>query len=150
MNEDVRFMRVALQEADRAAEHGDVPVGAVVVLDGVVIGRGRNQRVLDDDPMAHAEVVALRDAASTLGHWRLDGATLYVTLEPCPMCAGALVQSRLRAVVYGAADPKGGAVRSLYQLCDDRRQLHRLHVRTGVLEDACAQRLRQFFRATRD
>lgn len=147
--DDEHWMAEALSEADVAARHGDVPVGAVVVYDGRVIGRGHNRRVVDDDPLAHAEVLALRDAAQTLGSWRLDGATLYVTLEPCPMCAGALVQARVATLVYGTDDVRGGAVRSLYQVCDDRRQTHRMTIRHGVAQRACAERLRSFFQATR-
>lgn len=149
MDDDARFMSAALDEADAAGAAGDVPVGAVVVVDGTIVGRGRNRRVVGNDPLAHAEVEALRDAARTLQNWRLDGATLYVTLEPCPMCAGALVQARIGTVVYGTDDDRAGAVRSMFQICDDRRQPHRLHVRSGVLQDACAERLRSFFRASR-
>ena len=138
-------MEAALHEAHAAADEGDVPVGAVVVAEGRIVGRGRNRREQDGDPLAHAEVVALRDAAAALGTWRLDGATLYVTLEPCPMCAGAIVQARVGRIVYGAADPKGGGVRSLYQICDDPRAYHRVSVRDGVLAEPCAEALRTFF-----
>lgn len=138
-------MAVALEQARAAAESGDVPVGAVVVVDRRIVGLGRNRREVDHDPLAHAEVVALRNAAATLGSWRLDEATLYVTLEPCPMCAGATVQARVRRVVYGAADPKGGGVRSLYQICDDPRGYHRVVVEAGVLAEPCAEVMRSFF-----
>ena len=147
--DDERWMAEALSEARVAADHGDVPVGAVVVYQGRIIGRGHNRRVVDDYPLAHAEVLALRDAATTLGSWRLDGAALYVTLEPCPMCAGALVQARVATLVYGTDDVRGGAVRSLYQVCDYRRQTHRMTIRHGVAQHECAERLRSFFQATR-
>ena len=144
-HDDEHWMRAALTEAREAKCHDDVPVGAVVVLDREIVGRGHNRRVVDKDPMAHAEVLALRSAAETLGSWRLDACTLYVTLEPCPMCAGAIVQSRVRRVVYGADDAKAGAVRSLYQLCDDKRLPHRTQVSAGVLADEAATLLRRFF-----
>lgn len=147
--DDVRYMEEALRIADAAAAAGDVPVGAVVVLDGTIIGRGGNRREVDADPTGHAEVVALRQACKTMGRWRVDGATLYVTLEPCPMCAGTLVNARVARLVFGASDPKAGAVRSLYQLCDDPRLNHRMSITSGVLADACADRLRTFFRAAR-
>jgi tRNA(adenine34) deaminase len=142
-------MDEALAEARAAQQAGDVPVGAVVVLDDTIVGRGRNRREIDGDPMAHAEVEALRDAAANLGRWRLDDATLYVTLEPCPMCAGALVQARLARLVYGADDPKAGAVRSLFQICEDPRLPHRLKVTAGVRNAECASVLREFFTARR-
>ncbi len=144
-----RFMRLAMALGDRAAARGEVPVGCVVVRGGQVVGRGHNLRESTPDPTAHAEIVALRDAASTLGTWRLDDCTLYVTLEPCPMCAGALVLSRIRACVYGCADPKAGFLGSLHDLSADRRLNHRFEVRSGVLADACAEQLRAFFRKLR-
>jgi len=143
------WMREALSEARIAMHLGEVPVGAIVVCHERVVGRGHNRRRLDQDPLAHAEVVALRQAAETLGSWRLDDATLVVTLEPCVMCAGALVQSRVRQVVYGAPDPKAGAARSLYQVLDDPRMYHRASVVAGVLQDECAALLREFFRSAR-
>jgi len=143
--EAARWMDVALSEAALAVGHGDVPVGAVVVRDGVEVGRGRNRRELDGDPTAHAEVVALRAAAATLGTWRLDGCTLYVTLEPCTMCAGALVQSRIAALVYGADDPKAGAVVSLFDAVRDPRLPHVADVVRGVGAEASAELLRSFF-----
>jgi len=143
------WMREALSEARTAMDLGEVPVGAIVVCHERVVGRGHNRRRLDQDPLAHAEVVALRQAAETLGSWRLDDATLVVTLEPCVMCAGALVQSRVRQVVYGAPDPKAGAARSLYQVLDDPRMYHRASVVAGVLQDECAALLREFFRSAR-
>lgn len=146
---DDRYMDLALGMAHQAAARGDVPVGAVVVLDGRVVGVGMNTRERDADPTGHAEIVALRQACAAVGRWRVDGATLYVTLEPCPMCAGALVNARVARLVYGAEDPKAGAVRSLYEICDDRRLNHRLEVTGGVRADACAAVLRDFFRAAR-
>ena len=146
---DVAAMTVALAEARAAAEHGDVPIGAVVVRDGQVIARRHNERELTGDPTAHAEVLALRDAATVVGHWRLLDCTLYVTLEPCVMCAGALVNSRIGAVVYGATDPKAGAVASLYEICADSRLNHRPPVRGGVLADECGALLKAFFAARR-
>lgn len=141
-----RFMRVALEEADRAAQHGDVPIGCVIVDgDGQELARGENRRELDQDPTAHAEIVALRAAAERVGHWRIENATLYVTLEPCPMCAGALVNARVPRVVYGAADPKAGAVDTLFGIGRDARLNHRFEVSGGVLADECAERLRAFF-----
>jgi len=146
---DERFMRAALTLARRAAEHHDVPVGAVVVKDGAVLARGRNRRELDGDPTAHAELVAIRRAARKLGSWRLAGCTLYVTLEPCAMCAGAIVLARLPRLVFGASDSKAGFVGSLGDLCRDSRLNHRLEVTEGVLTEACGAVLREFFRARR-
>lgn len=145
MSIDARWMNAALDEAHVAFSMGEIPIGAVVVLDGVIIGRGHNRRAVDEDPMAHAEIVALRDAAQTLGRWRLDGATMYVTLEPCAMCAGALVQARLASVVFAAHEPKSGAVRSMYQLCDDPRASHRLAVHAGLCEEESRTLLQEFF-----
>ena len=142
-------MQYALDIAHQAALAGDVPVGAIVVQDGRIIGVGRNRREVDDDPVAHAEIVALRDACRAGARWRVDGATLYVTLEPCPMCAGAIVNARVARLVYGAADPKAGAVRSLFRICDDVRLNHRLTVVPGVLAEPCAAVLQEFFREAR-
>lgn len=143
---DERFMREAMLEAGAAAEAGDVPVGAIVVdANGVIIARGRNRRELDQDPTAHAEIDGLRRAAMALGHWRLEGATVYVTLEPCPMCAGALVNARVARVVYGCADPKAGAIGTLFTIGTDPRLNHRFAVQSGVLTDACAAQLKAFF-----
>ncbi|MBI0298665.1 nucleoside deaminase [Streptomyces sp. PRKS01-29] len=140
-------MRLALEEAVRAPETGDVPVGAVVLgPDGSVLGRGRNEREAHGDPTAHAEVLALRAAARHLGGWRLTGCTLVVTLEPCTMCAGAIVLSRLDRLVYGAVDQKAGAVGSLWDVVRDRRLNHRPEVIGGVLAEACAAPLTAFFR----
>jgi tRNA(adenine34) deaminase len=141
-----RWMRVALAEAAAAPEHGDVPVGAVVLAaDGTELARGRNRREQAGDLTAHAELEALRAAARTLGTWRLDGCTLVVTLEPCAMCAGALVQARVARLVFGADDPKAGAVTSLFDLVRDPRLPHRVEVQRGVLAPACAALLRAFF-----
>jgi tRNA(adenine34) deaminase len=143
-------MRVALGEAKAALEHGDVPVGAVVVAaEGLELGRGRNRREQAADPTAHAEMEALRAAAKAMGTWRLDGATLVVTLEPCAMCAGALVQARVGRLVFGADDPKAGAVTSLFDLVRDPRLPHRVEVRRGVLDADSAELLRAFFRDRR-
>jgi len=140
-----RFMRQALVEAQAALANGDVPVGAVIVHDGRIIGRGHNQRELMQDPTAHAEMIALTAAATAIGSWRLNGCTLYVTLEPCAMCAGALVLARIDRLVYGTADPKAGACGSILNIVDDPRLNHRVPVESGVLTDECAEMLRAFF-----
>lgn len=142
---DASHMEEALALARRAADAGDVPVGAVVVLAGQVVGQGWNQREALADPTAHAEVQAIRQAARRLGSWRLTGATLYVTLEPCPMCAGALVNARVSRLVYGCDDPKAGAVATLFRLCSDPRLNHRVEVVSGVRAEACAASLQTFF-----
>jgi tRNA(adenine34) deaminase len=144
-----RAMGLALVEAHAALEHDDVPVGAVVVHRGTVIAARHNERERHGDPVAHAEILALRDAARHLGQWRLDECTLYVTLEPCPMCAGALVNARLGTLVYGAADPKAGAVTSCFRLLDGDVLNHRVEVIPGVRADECGDLLRDFFRARR-
>jgi tRNA(adenine34) deaminase len=144
-----RWMAEAMVEAERAAAHGDVPVGAVVVVDGEVVGRGHNRREVDNDPTAHAEMFALREAAATTGRWRLSGATLYVTLEPCPMCAGAVVLARIDRLVFGADDPKMGAVGALYDIPRDPRLNHRVEVVRGVGDAAASALLRSFFAARR-
>ncbi|RYG18145.1 nucleoside deaminase [bacterium] len=147
---DSDWMLVALEEADLAASHSDVPIGAVIVdAAGNELSRGHNERELSKDPTAHAEVVAIRRAAERMGSWRLEGATLYVTLEPCVMCAGALVLSRMRRVVYGCDDPKAGALVSLYAIGGDLRLNHRFATVPGVRADECASRLRAFFAALR-
>lgn len=138
-------MREALGEARKAAEAGEVPVGAVIVREAEIIGRGRNRREGAQDPVAHAEILAIREAAGRLGSWRLDGCSLYVTLEPCAMCAGALVNGRVERLVYGAADPKAGFCGSLGDLVRDPRLNHRLEVAGGVLADECGELLRKFF-----
>ena len=147
--DDAAAMRLALEEAVAAEAHGDVPIGAVVVRDGEVIARRHNERELTGDPTAHAEVLALRDAAAVVGHWRLLDCTLLVTLEPCVMCAGALVNARIGRVVYGATDPKAGAVASLYEVCGDERLNHRPPVEHGVLAEECGALLKAFFAARR-
>ena len=143
------WMERALEEARLALAHDDVPVGAVVVREGVVIAQDHNRREADQDPTAHAELLAVRRAAAELGSWRLDGCTLYVTLEPCTMCAGALVLARLPALVFGANDPKAGAVGSLYDLVQEPRLNHRVDVTAGVLAEEGGALLRTFFRARR-
>jgi tRNA(adenine34) deaminase len=142
---DERFMRDALGAARRALSHGDVPVGAAVVKDGLVVARGRNARERDGDPTAHAEIVAIRRAAKKLGSWRLSGCTLYVTLEPCAMCAGAMVLARLPRLVYGASDPKAGFTGSLGDLVRHPRLNHRVDVTAGVLAAECGRILVEFF-----
>jgi len=142
---DESFMREALAEAERAFAAGEAPVGAVVVRGGAVIGRGRNRREELHDPTAHAEVLAIRAAAGRLGGWRIPDATLYVTVEPCPMCAGALVLARIDRLVYGAADPKAGAVDTLFDIVRSPALNHRVEVTRGVLEPECAELLRRFF-----
>ncbi|MEL7368525.1 MAG: tRNA adenosine(34) deaminase TadA [Myxococcota bacterium] len=146
---DHRFMGLALRTAALAAEKGEVPVGAVVVYEGVPIVAAGNARETAGDPTGHAEIIALRRAGELLNRWRLWGCTLYVTLEPCPMCAGAVVNARLDRLVYGATDAKAGAVESLYQLVDDPRLNHRAEVCSGVRQTECAQQLKQFFRSRR-
>ncbi|MGI5853178.1 MAG: tRNA adenosine(34) deaminase TadA [Bacillota bacterium] len=148
MTDDL-FMRAALAEAEKAYQAGEVPVGAVIVRDGEIFATGYNLREIGHDPTAHAEIVAIRNAAARLGHWRLSGMTLYVTIEPCPMCAGALVNARLARLVFGAADPKAGAVISLMDLVRDQRLNHRLEVTAGVLEEECGALMRRFFRMRR-
>jgi tRNA(adenine34) deaminase len=147
---DERFMHEALREARVAAARGEVPVGAVLVdRAGVIVARAHNLRETLEDPTAHAELLALRWAAMDLRSWRLDALTLYVTLEPCPMCAGALVNARVPRVVWGCDDPKAGAVRSLYAIGQDPRLNHRFEARAGVLAEPCAEELRRFFRGLR-
>ena len=142
-------MAQALAEARLAAEEGEVPIGAVLVADGRVVGRGRNARERLRDPTAHAEILALQEASRALESWRLSGATMYATLEPCPMCAGALVNARIDRLVYGVADPKAGAVDTLFDLVRDRRLNHRVEVASGVLAQECGEILREFFRQRR-
>lgn len=151
MADDDFFMRQALSLAGQAAAAGEVPIGCVVVHDptGDVIGQGANRRERDHDPTAHAEILALREAGQAIGHWRLLDCTLYVTLEPCPMCAGAIVNARIPRLVYGCDDPKAGAVRTLFQICEDQRLNHRVTVRAGVLAEECAAQLRAFFQTQR-
>lgn len=146
---DERFMREALAEAQRGLEAGEVPVGAVVVADGAIVGRATNAPIALGDPTAHAEVLALREAARKLGNYRLTAATLYTTVEPCPMCCGAALHARLSRVVFGAPDPKAGAVVSLYRLLDDPRLNHRIPATGGVLAEDSAALLTRFFAARR-
>jgi tRNA(adenine34) deaminase len=148
--QDENWMREALAEARLAPAHDDVPVGAVVVHRGVVIGRGHNQRELDQDPTAHAEMLALRQAAQTLGEWRLDDATLYVTLEPCCMCAGAIVLARVPRVVYATLDPKAGCGGSLMDLLRHHQLNHRAEVDAGLLANEASDLLETFFRQLRE
>jgi tRNA(adenine34) deaminase len=144
-----KYMRIALQEASAALEHGDVPVGAVIVHDGVVIARAHNQREELKDPTAHAEMIALTQAAAALEAWRLTGCTVYATVEPCVMCAGALVLARVSRLVYGADDSKAGACASLYRIPSDPRLNHSIETVSGVLAEECAELLREFFRPRR-
>jgi tRNA(adenine34) deaminase len=143
--EDERFMRVAIEAAKIAEENGDVPIGAVIVFEGRLIGKAYNQREQLADPTAHAEIIALTQAAAALENWHLNGCTMYVTLEPCPMCAGALVLGRLDRLVYGCDDPKAGACKSLYNIVTDGRLNHRLEVTSGVLQEQCREQLQGFF-----
>ena len=144
-------MRHALAEAEAAMRAGEVPIGCVIVHEPTnrIIGRGHNRREADADPTAHAEIAAMRQAARELGHWRLIDCALIVTLEPCPMCAGAIVAARIPRLIYGCSDPKAGAVRTLYRLCEDDRLNHRVLVQDGILADECAEILREFFRQQR-
>lgn len=148
-SEDLRFMRQAIKLAQKAGAQGEVPVGAVVVWGGKVIGRGHNCREQNQDPLAHAELIAISKAAKKLGSWRLLDCTLYVTLEPCPMCAGALVNSRVKKVVYGCKDPKAGAIETLYQIGKDKTLNHQLQIVSGVEESTCSHMLSQFFKQLR-
>jgi tRNA(adenine34) deaminase len=143
------YMRLALAEAQAALAENEVPIGAVIVRGERVIGAGHNQREMLKDPTAHAEMIAITQAAATLGDWRLEECTLYVTLEPCPMCCGAILQARVPVVVYGAADPKAGAVESLFHLLSDNRLNHRCQIVPGVLADECSRILTEFFQAQR-
>jgi tRNA(adenine34) deaminase len=146
---DELFMRLAIREAERALEHDDVPVGAVLVVAGEVIGAGHNERELRQDPTAHAELLALREAARHLGSWRILDSVLYVTLEPCAMCAGALVLGRVTRVVYGADDPKAGAAGSVIDVLGEPRFNHRPEVAGGLLREECAALLLEFFSSRR-
>lgn len=146
---DQEFMREAFSEAQSAFAKGEVPIGAVLVRDGQIIARGHNLREEQSDPTAHAEIIALREAAKRELGWRLPNTTLYVTIEPCPMCAGALVQARVSRLVYGAPDVKAGAVHSLYTITEDDRLNHRLEVTGGVLAEESAELMRVFFRSRR-
>src|SRR5664279_1156071 len=146
---DYDYMRLALAEAERALASGDVPIGALAIYQGEVIARGHNRREADHDPTAHAEMIAIREAAQHLGHWRLDGVTLYCTLEPCAMCAGAMVLARLPRLVYAAVDPKAGAAGSVLDVLRHPRLNHRVEVAGGLLADEATQQLQEFFRSLR-
>lgn len=147
---DRKFMRLAIEEARKAETLGEVPIGAIIVKDGEVIARAHNLRETSQNAVTHAELSAIQDACSEVGSWRLEETTLYVTLEPCPMCAGAILQSRIPRVVYGARDPKGGCVDSLYRLLNDPRFNHECEVTEGVLADECGSMLTNFFRSLRE
>jgi tRNA(adenine34) deaminase len=149
MTADEELIHSAIEQARLAESAGDVPIGAVIARDGQIIARAFNRRIIDRDPTAHAELLVIRAAAAALGDWRLEGCTLAVTLEPCPMCAGAIVLARIERLVYGAADPKAGAVQSLYQLCSDPRLNHRVELFPGVLAEQCGAMLTEFFRKQR-
>ena len=149
MSQHDTFMRLALVQAKQAAAIGEVPVGAVVVSQGDVIGEGHNRSIVDHDPTAHAEVIAMRDAANRLGNYRLMECDLYVTLEPCMMCAGAIVHARIKSVIYGATDPKTGAVDTVATLFDEHYLNHRVQVVRGVLAEECSQQLKVFFQQRR-
>ncbi len=142
-------MHSALDQARQAERRGDVPIGAVIARDGEIIAAAHNRRIIDADPTAHAEMLAIRSAAEAVGDWRLAGCTIAVTLEPCTMCAGAIVLARLDRLVYGAADPKAGAVETLYQICSDSRLNHRVEITSGVLADDCSRLLSDFFQRQR-
>ena len=146
---DEYYMRLALREAERAAVHGDVPVGAVIVLDGEVIAAAGNERELRNSPLAHAEMLAIAAASERMGSWRLLNTVLYATMEPCPMCAGAIVQARIPHLVYGAPDEKAGAAGTLLNICQDDRLNHCLEITAGVLADESVALLQEFFQARR-
>lgn len=147
--QDVYFMKFAIEEASRAFYEGEVPVGAVLVSKDLILAKAHNARETSKDPTAHAEVIAIRNASGKGDSWRLSEATLYVTKEPCIMCAGAMVNARVKRLVYGCRDEKGGAVESLYQLLSDKRLNHQVEVVSGVLEDECAEILKRFFQECR-
>ncbi len=148
-NDNDRFMKIAIEQAKIAEENGDVPIGAVIVHNSQIIAKAYNQREQLQDPTAHAEIIALTQAAAALENWHLNGCTMYVTLEPCPMCAGALVLARIDRLVYGCDDPKTGAVKSLYNIVQDGRLNHQLEVTSGVLAGECSQILQEFFEKRR-
>lgn len=148
--EDQAWMKLAIEEAKKAEQIGEVPIGAILVKDGEIVGRGYNLRETNHDPTAHAEMVAIREACERLGAWRLLDCTLYVTLEPCPMCAGAIVQSRVKRVVYGTGDPKAGCAGTLMNLLQEPRFNHETELTTGILQAECAALLTNFFRSLRN
>jgi tRNA(adenine34) deaminase len=145
MGEEIHFMQAALEQARAAAAAGEVPIGAVLVHEGKILARGGNRTIRDNDPTAHAEIVVLREAARLLGNYRLADTVLYVTIEPCSMCAGAMVQARVPKLVYGAEDPKGGAVRSCFEILSHPRINHRVEVTGGVMAEECASVIQAFF-----
>ncbi len=145
-----QLMLAAIAEARKAEALGDVPIGAVIARDGEIIAAAHNRRIIDADPTAHAEMLAIRAAAEAVGDWRLTGCTIAVTLEPCPMCAGAIVLARLDRLVYGAADPKAGAVETLYNICSDSRLNHNVEITSGILADECGRLLSEFFQRKRE
>jgi tRNA(adenine34) deaminase len=147
---DIYWMKEAIKEAKRAEEIGEVPIGAIIVKGNEIIARGHNRRELDRNPLAHAEIIAIQEASRKLGGWRLIGTTLYVTLEPCPMCAGAILQSRIERVVFGASDPKAGCVGTLMNLLQDERFNHQAEVDQGVLAEECGLLLKDFFKQIRN
>jgi len=149
MKDDAYWMKKALNQARKAEALGEVPIGAVIIKDGTILGRGFNQRECKNDPSAHAEMIAVRQASKKLNAWRLTGTTLYVTLEPCPMCMGAILLARMDRVVFGCLDPKAGAAGSLYNLAEDRRFNHRVELAGGVLKEECSEILSNFFRKLR-
>lgn len=149
MKKDEDYMRLAIEEAKKALEIEEVPIGAIVVYQGKVIGKGYNLKERDHDPTAHAEIIALREAAKNRGDWRLDACQLYVTIEPCPMCAGAIVQARIKRLVFGAFDPKAGATGSLYDLVTDKRLNHQVKVKGGILAEECRGMMKEFFKRLR-
>lgn len=146
---DIKFMTEALAEAEKAAQLGEIPVGAVIVKNGEIIGRGYNLRTVTKSPLDHAELVAMKNAAENMSSWRFDECTIYVTLEPCVMCSGAIVQSRMKRIVYGAKDPKGGGAGSLYDIPSDSRMYHTCEMTKGVLSDECSKLLVSFFQKKR-
>jgi tRNA(adenine34) deaminase len=148
-NSDELWMEEALREAQRALEAGEVPIGAVVVLEDKIVGRGSNRNINDSDPTAHAEIIALRKAGAAIGNHRLGDCELFATIEPCPMCAGAMVHARLKRVIYGADDPKAGAVSSVMEVLNHPKLNHRMEVRAGVLAGRSADLLQEFFRSRR-
>jgi len=149
VDRDETFMTIALEEAEAAIRKGEIPVGAVIVLDQDILARAHNSPIALQDPSAHAEILVLREAAGRLGNYRLTGTTLYVTVEPCIMCVGAIVHARISRLVYGVTDPKNGGVASLYRILDDRRLNHTVEVKTGVLASVCAELLSRFFQEKR-
>ena len=149
MNRDKKNMELAFKEAKKALEKREVPIGAVVIRDGEVIGRGYNLKEEKQDPTAHAEIIAIREASKKLGSWRLEDCEIFVTLEPCPMCVGAMLQARIERLVFGAYDKKGGAVGSLYDLSDDNRFNHTIKVKSGFMAEKSSKMLKKFFKRLR-